>query len=219
MRRPRRIKNYDERIASLESTRRWLLTCSGLLSLFGLSLGAILYNGYSSLKQQEAKLRGDYASIMDGYASATNDLEAIRAAETAIVGKCEDLKVVCSNIVQKSKAASEQVDAIESDCRLAQDILRGLDKYVAENLKVRPQKFVINITGTMATCTFVEGTSVPCSRTISGKLAKAVVTVPPGCICVVNPIGKMCRLRIQNKVRDRVTVESCGKMSQVDYFN
>ena len=36
-------KNYAERIESLEASRRWLVVCSGLLSLFGLSQVLLLF--------------------------------------------------------------------------------------------------------------------------------------------------------------------------------
>lgn len=216
-------KNYAERIESLEASRRWLVVCSGLLSLFGLSLGTIIYKGYSSLKEKETELRSDYSAIQKEFIAATNDLAMVRAegkfAALTIVNRCEELTGLCSNIVMKAKAANRQVETIESDCRLAQDMVRGLDEFVAKNLRLAPQKFTVNVTGVMAECTFVDGVSVPYSRAVAGKMAKALVVVPPGCVCIARPIGKMCELRIQSKIRDRVIVEGGGKMSEVKYFN
>lgn len=216
-------RTNTERIESLETTRRWLVLCSGLLSLFGLSLGAMLYHGYGSLKEKEAELRADYSCIMSEFVAATNDLVNIRkesqVSAIVIAKRCEELSGLCSNIVQKAMAANQQAETIESDCRLAQDMIRNLDEYVAKNLKVTPQRFTVVVSGTMAKCTFVDGVAVPYPRTVAGKMANALVVVPSGCVCVVRPSGKMCRIRIQSKVRDRVIVDNMGKMGKVEYFD
>lgn len=223
MRKFRKGINLEARIKSLELTRRWLVLCGGLLSLFGLSLGGMLYNGYCLLKEREAELRSDFSRVTMEYISATNDLAAVRAESQStamtVAKKCEELTGLCSEIVRKAETANELVEEIGSDCRLAQDMIRNLDEYVAKSLKTPPQRFTVDVSGIMAKCTLVDGVGVPYSRTVAGKRANALVVVPSGCVCVVRLSGKMCRIRIQSKIRDRVIVENGGKMGKVEYFD
>lgn len=222
MRKFRKGTNLESRIKSLEFTRRWLVLCGGLLSLFGLSLGGMLYNGYCLLKEREAELRSDFSGVKTEYIAATNDLAAMKAESQAaamtVAVKCEELTALCSEIVRKAKAASDQVEEIGSDCRLAQDMIRNLDEYIAKSLKTPPQMFTVDVSGPMAKCTLVDGIGVPYPRKVAGKMANALVVVPSGCVCSVRISGKMCRIRIQSKIRNRVIVENDGKMGKVEYF-
>ena len=138
------------------------------------------------------------------------------ATATASSSKAERAVEENAKILNEIKKMGQEASAIGSGVREAQ---RALEAYLARRIPSQGiQKFTVDISGFQATCSFVDGESIPYQRSIAASHSNSVVVVPPNTVCIVKVTGSHCRICIQSAIKDRVIVEGSGFSLKTSYF-
>ena len=103
-------KSLEDRVSSLEASMSRLLIAGGVLALFGLSAGGLLWSGYASLRDKEISVRNDFSQLEKDYAAAQENIASIKAENVRIFTEALDkydkmsqsylelrTKVLCAN--------------------------------------------------------------------------------------------------------------------------
>lgn len=101
----------DERVAKLERAYRIIQLVGVVLGIFGISGGAILWYGYSSLKDKESEIKNDYNKLcLDSQKAAdriTGIWEKIGEAEKDFCALKKDNAKILSDALDKYSALSD----------------------------------------------------------------------------------------------------------------
>lgn len=101
----------DERVAKLERAYRIIQLVGVVLGIFGISSGAILWYGYSSLKDKESEIKNDYNKLcLDSQKAAdriTGIWEKIGEAEKDFCALKKDNAKILSDALDKYSALSD----------------------------------------------------------------------------------------------------------------
>ena len=138
------------------------------------------------------------------------------ATATASSSKAEKAVEENARILNEIKKMGQEASAIGSGVREAQ---RALEAYLAKRIPNQNiQKFTVDISGFQATCSFVDGESIPYQRSIAADYSSSVVVVPVNTVCIVKVTGDYCRICIQSRIKNRVIVEGNGFSLKTSYF-
>lgn len=138
------------------------------------------------------------------------------ATATASSSKAEKAVEENARILNEIRKMGQEAPAIGSGVREAQ---RALEAYLAKRMPSQNvQRFIVEVTGFQAKCSFVTGESIPYQRRIAADYSNSVVVVPLNSICIVKVTGDYCRICIQSQIKDRVIVEGNGFSLKTSYF-
>ena len=138
------------------------------------------------------------------------------ATATASSSKAEKAVEENARILNEIRKMGQEASAIGSGVREAQ---RALEAYLAKRMPSQNvQRFIVEVTGFQAKCSFVTGESIPYQRRIAADYSNSVVVVPLNSICIVKVTGDYCRICIQSQIKDRVIVEGNGFSLKTSYF-
>ena len=138
------------------------------------------------------------------------------ATATASSSKAEKAVEENAKILNEIKKMGQEASAIGSGVREAQ---RALEAYLAKRIPSQNiEKFTVDISGFQATCSFVDGQSIPYQRSIAADYSSSVVVVPVNTVCIVKVTGDYCRICIQSQIKNRVIVEGNGFSLKTSYF-
>ena len=128
-------KSLEDRISSLEASMSRLLIAGGVLALFGLSAGGLLWSGYASLRDKEISVRNDFSQLEKDYAAAQENIASIKAENVRIFTEALDKydKMSQSYLELRTKVLCAN-EAAEDALRKAGDLTKavGLAKESAD---------------------------------------------------------------------------------------